>query len=85
MTEISDIKLNVESLLGQVSPPVVELRKALLEIEELIYSSEYQNIPPADQDSIQVFRRNLKSRTQSDRRRYNFFRKGPTDISKAVI
>ncbi len=85
MTEITDIQINVEKLLGQVSPPLVELRKALLEIEELIYSSEYLNIPPADQDSIQCLRRNLKSRLNQIEDDTTYFRKGPTANSKVVV
>ena len=62
MTIIETLENNVDTLLKQETPALVELRKALLEIEDFISSSEYQDVQPEDQKRVQVFRKELKNK-----------------------
>jgi tetratricopeptide (TPR) repeat protein len=59
---IESLQTEITTLLDQENPPIVELRKALLEIEELIASSEYQDLTPDERNLAQDLRRDLKSR-----------------------
>jgi len=52
-------------LLNQDSPPLVELRKTLLEIEEFIASPEYQDLPADQREHLQDLRKGLKTRLRS--------------------
>lgn len=62
MDEILNIQNNVQGLLEQESPPLVELRKALLEIEELVESDDYTDLNGENQEQLQRLRRDLKAR-----------------------
>ena len=62
MINFTDMQSSVQGLLGQESPPLVELRKALIEIEEIIGSAEYTDLIGEDQEQIQFMRRDLKAR-----------------------
>lgn len=62
MTEFMELLTATQSLLEQQSPPIFELRKALLEVEEIIGSGDYLDYSIADQNQIQNLRRDLKAR-----------------------
>jgi tetratricopeptide (TPR) repeat protein len=62
---VTELEINLskaQELLGQESPPLVELRKTLLEIEELINSTDYTSLTEEDQEALQLSRRDLKAR-----------------------
>lgn len=61
--ETLESELNI--LLNQDSPPVVELRKALLEIEEFIASPDYQNLPAEQREHLLDLRKGMKARLRS--------------------
>jgi tetratricopeptide (TPR) repeat protein len=60
--DINLLENSVQELLDQSSPPLIELRKALLEIEEAISSVLYTDMVGSDQERLQLMRRDLKSR-----------------------
>jgi tetratricopeptide (TPR) repeat protein len=62
VTQIEIILSTVNTLLEQESPPLLELRKELLDIEELISSPGYNDFINSEQESLQVLRRDLKAR-----------------------
>lgn len=62
MSDILNIQNQVRELLEQENPPLIELRKALLEIEELVASEEYSDLNSEGQEKLQVMRRDLKAR-----------------------
>lgn len=62
MTENNQIMHDYESLLNQETPPIVELRKSLLELEELVNSSEYQDLNAENREKLQEIRRMLKEK-----------------------
>ncbi|OQY89683.1 MAG: hypothetical protein B6D39_09385 [Anaerolineae bacterium UTCFX2] len=62
MSEIPDIQNQVRELLAQDTPPLIELRKALLEIEELVAAEDYSDLSADEQEQLQVMRRDLKAR-----------------------
>ena len=62
MSELEIIKDTVRNLLMAETAPVMELRKILLDIEELINSSLYLDISTQEQENLQAMRRDLKAR-----------------------
>jgi len=65
VTFLESIESVSNGLLNQDTPPVVEIRKALLEIEEFIASEDYSELPSEQRDRIQTLRKELKSRLQA--------------------
>ena len=59
---IESLQNEINNLLDQDNPPLVELRKALLEVEEFIASSEYQDLDADQRNLAQDLRRDLKNR-----------------------
>lgn len=51
----------ITSLIQQTNPPLAELRKALLEIEELISSDEFQEMESNERSRYQEIRREIKN------------------------
>lgn len=62
MSDFQEILSQARDLLEQNTPPLVELRKALLEIEELVASERYAELSSDDQEQLQIARRDLKAR-----------------------
>lgn len=62
MTEIQILITHISSLLEQPMPPMVELRKALLELDELINGADFQSLDSETRSSLQGFRKELKKR-----------------------
>jgi tetratricopeptide (TPR) repeat protein len=59
---IESLQNEISNLLDQDNPPLVELRKSLLEVEEFIASSEYQDLDADQRNLAQDLRRDLKNR-----------------------
>jgi tetratricopeptide (TPR) repeat protein len=59
---IENLQSEIAALLDQENPPVVELRKALLEVEEFIASAEFQDLSAEQRNQAQDLRRDLKNR-----------------------
>jgi tetratricopeptide (TPR) repeat protein len=59
---IESLQNEIRNLLDQDNPPLVELRKSLLEVEEFISSSEYQDLDADQRNLAQDLRRDLKNR-----------------------
>ncbi len=62
MNEIDSIKETVQNLLEAETASIMELRKILLDIEELINSSDYPDFTSIEQENLQTMRRDLKTR-----------------------
>jgi tetratricopeptide (TPR) repeat protein len=62
MAKIDTIENEVNYLLSQSQPPLTELRKVSLEIEDYINSSDYQRLDIDSRSRLQNIRRDLKSR-----------------------
>lgn len=62
MSDLKEMETSIRSLLDQESAPIVELRKALLEIEEILTSPEFIGLSAQNQETIQILRRDLKAR-----------------------
>ena len=62
LDEIEIIQTNSSELLKQENPPLAELRKALLDVEEIISSPNYTSLLSSDQEKLQIIRRDLKAR-----------------------
>ena len=65
MTFLESIESESKGLLNQETPPLVEIRKALLEIEEFIASADYSDVPSEQRDRLQNLRKELKSRLRT--------------------
>ena len=65
MTFLESIESESNGLLNQETPPLVEIRKALLEIEEFISSADYSGLEGEQRDRLQNLRKELKSRLQT--------------------
>ncbi len=64
MSNFDLLESDVQALLSQVTPPAGELRKAMLEIDEMINSVDYPSFEPDLRNKLQAMRRDLKSRIQ---------------------
>jgi tetratricopeptide (TPR) repeat protein len=65
VTFLESIESESKGLLNQETPPLVEIRKALLEIEEFIASADYSDVPSEQRDRLQNLRKELKSRLRT--------------------
>ena len=66
MTNLDNLESEIRSLLSQDLPSPVELRKALIEIDELVNAPEYQEITETDRVRFQSLRKELNNRMRSD-------------------
>ncbi|MBN2550873.1 MAG: tetratricopeptide repeat protein, partial [Anaerolineales bacterium] len=64
MTEVEILESRASALLSQPDPPLVELRKTLLEIDEYINSDEYQSLSSDERNRLQHARKEIRSRLQ---------------------
>ena len=64
MSNFELLENDVQHLLSQVTPLAAELRKAMLEIDEIINSVDYPAFEPELRSKLQAMRRDLKSRMQ---------------------
>jgi tetratricopeptide (TPR) repeat protein len=62
VTSLEELETSITALINQEMPPLVELRKALLDLEEIISSIDYQEFTAEQRNRIQDLRRDLKSR-----------------------
>jgi tetratricopeptide (TPR) repeat protein len=62
LEEIQNLISHISSLLEQPQPPTVELRKALLELDEAINGTEFQSLSSEERSTLQGFRKELKIR-----------------------
>src|SRR4030042_5675477 len=62
MTELESLKDDYFRLIEQENPPLIDLRNILLEVEDFINSSNYQDSSAEERNLLQEFRQNLKSR-----------------------
>lgn len=67
---------HLSSLITQADPPTTDLQKALLEIEDLIASDEFQDLDAGLRGRIQDFRREIKQRLKTVN--------GPKDIASST-
>jgi tetratricopeptide (TPR) repeat protein len=65
VTFLESLETESNGLLNQDSPPLVEIRKAILEIEEFIASTEYSELSSEQRDRLQNLRKELKSRLRT--------------------
>lgn len=61
MSFLEKLENDLSELFSQDSPPLVELREALLDIEEFIDSPDYQDLSPEDRERLQELRKKLKA------------------------
>lgn len=61
MSNFSTLESEIQNLLDQETPPLSELRGALLEIEEFLTSTDYTDLEPDERNRIQALRRALKA------------------------
>lgn len=61
MTNIDTLEASVSALLSQPSPPPIELRKALLELDEFINDPAYQELGSDTRSRLQNLRKELKA------------------------
>jgi len=54
-----------QELISQELPPLLELRKAFLEFEEFLVTSEYSDLPAETREQIQNMRRDLRARIRT--------------------
>jgi tetratricopeptide (TPR) repeat protein len=59
MIDLNNFENEVNHLLSQPSPSVVELSRLLVEVDDLITSEEFLDMPPGDQERIQNIHRDL--------------------------
>lgn len=62
MLPVESIENRANNLLSQEEPPLGELRKIMLDIEELIASPEYAGLPADDRSRLQNARRDLRAK-----------------------
>jgi len=62
VADFETLETSINALFDQEAPPLLDLRKSLLELEELINSPEYQSIPADQRSRLQDLRKELKSR-----------------------
>ena len=62
MATFEFLQTTFQELISQEIPPLLELRKALLEFEEFLTTSEYSDLPAESREQIQNMRRDLKTR-----------------------
>ena len=60
-TTLENIRNSASALLSQASPPPVELRKVLLDIDEFINSADFQALETEQKSSIQGLRKDIKA------------------------
>ena len=63
----------------------MELRKELLEIEEMIGSTAYTDLLPSEQENLQVLRRDLKARIRQLEDLSNLAAAAPVPDSRHVV
>lgn len=66
MTEIQSLITHISALLEQPIPSTVELRNALLELDEIINGSLFQTLASDTRSALQGFRKELKNRLTND-------------------
>lgn len=62
MSEFEDLHEHLTSLLNQVSPPPVEIRKAILELDEWINSEEFSSSAPTEREHAQSLLKALRTK-----------------------
>ncbi len=62
MATFEFLQTTFQELISQEIPPLLELRKALLEFEEFLTTSEYSDLSAESREQIQNMRRDLKAR-----------------------
>lgn len=62
MSDFENLKDQIQPLLDQQNPPLAELRKAMLEIEDFMASDDFPGLAPEDRTLAQDLRRDLKTR-----------------------
>ena len=67
MATFEFLQTTFQELISQEIPPLLELRKALLEFEEFLTTSEYSDLPTEEREQIQNMRRDLKTRIRLPR------------------
>ena len=68
MTDLNTLETTITGLLRQDTPPVGELRKAVLELEELFASPDYEDLSDEQRTTLQDLRRELKTRLKRSER-----------------
>lgn len=62
MSEFEELHEHLTSLLNQVSPPPVEIRKAILELDEWINSEEFSSSAPTEREHAQSLLKELRTK-----------------------
>ncbi len=62
MDSIDDFEKNAQFLLQQPEPGLTELRRLILELEDLIISPEFQTLNPDERNRLQNLRKELRGR-----------------------
>ena len=65
MTDLEQLDGKINTLLQQAAPPPVELRKAMLELDDWINSPDYQALDSDTRSRLQNLRKELKTRMRS--------------------
>ena len=84
MSNFELLETDIQHLLGQVTPPAAELRKAMLEVDEMINSVDYPSFDTELRNKLQSMRRDLKERLQEQEDQETRLNEGAEGAAEAV-